>query len=145
MLELIFGVLTLSFGIYALSKGRLQLSKEYALEGKPARTAGILLVTAPIIGLIFTIIFILSGQEDPGSILGCSCYSIIGVLAFAAFQAWKSKKPPTGSDMLRPSATKSPGTNGALVPCPFCGKSIPKDAIDCVYCRREVYDALHRK
>lgn len=34
---------------------------------------------------------------------------------------------------------------GPMVSCPYCGSSIPKDAIDCVHCRREVYDALHKK
>ena len=88
-MDLIFGVLTLSFGVYALIKGRLQLSKKYALEGNSAKIAGILLVLAPIIGAILT----LNGQIE-SAIFGCSCYSIIGVLAFAVFQAWKSKKPP---------------------------------------------------
>jgi len=31
------------------------------------------------------------------------------------------------------------------VPCPYCGKNIPKDAMDCIYCGKEVYDALNRK
>lgn len=88
-MDLIFGVLTLSFGVYALIKGRLQLSKKYVLEGNSATIAGVLLVVAPIIGAILT----LNGQAD-SAIFGCSCYSIIGVLAFATFQAWKSKKPP---------------------------------------------------
>jgi len=86
-MDLIFGVLTLSFGVYALIKGRLQLSKNYVLEGNSAKIAGLLLVIAPVIGGILT----LNGQVD-SAIFGCSCYSIIGVLAFVVFQAWKSKK-----------------------------------------------------
>lgn len=88
-MDLIFGVLTLFFGVYALIKGQLQLSKKYVLEGNSAKFAGGLLVIAPIIGLILT----LNGQVD-SAIFGCSCYSIIGVLAFAAFQMWKSKSSP---------------------------------------------------
>jgi hypothetical protein len=88
-MDLIFGVLTLSFGVYALIKGRLQLSKKYVLEGNSAKFAGFLLVIAPVIGGILT----LNGQAD-SAIFGCSCYSIIGVLAFAAFQMWKSKRSP---------------------------------------------------
>jgi|GEM_PF-2349328 len=88
-MDLIFGVLTLFFGVYALIKGRLQLSKKYVLEGNSAKFAGFLLVIAPIIGGILT----LNGQVD-SAIFGCSCYSIIGVLAFAAFQMWKSKGSP---------------------------------------------------
>jgi hypothetical protein len=53
-------------------------------------TVGPQLVIAPVIGGILT----LSGQVD-SAIFGCSCYSIIGVLAFAVFQAWKSKKDKT--------------------------------------------------
>ena len=88
-MDLIFGVLTLSFGVYALIKGRLQLSKRFVLEGTSAKLAGVLLVLAPVIGGILT----LNGQVD-SAIFGCSCYSIIGVLAFAAFQMWKSKRSP---------------------------------------------------
>ncbi len=98
-MDLIFGVLTLSFGVYALIKGRLQLSKKYVLEGNSAKIAGLLLVIAPVIGGILT----LNGQVD-SAIFGCSCYSIIGVLAFAVFQAWKSKKDKT--------QTLNIGTNG---------------------------------
>jgi len=89
MWEFIFGVLTLSFGVYALSTGRLQLSKKYVLEGTSARIAGSLLVAAPVIGAILA----WSGQVE-SAISGLSCYTIIGVLAFAAFQAWKSRKSP---------------------------------------------------
>jgi len=88
-MDWIFGIFTLSFGVYALIRGRLRLSKKYVLEGNSARIAGILLVSAPIIGVILT----LNGQAD-SALFGCSCYSIIGVLAFAVFQAWKSKKNP---------------------------------------------------
>jgi len=86
-MEWIFGIFTLAFGVYTLIKGRLQVSKKLILEGNSAKMAGILLVLAPIIGVILT----LSGQAD-SALFGCSCYSIIGVLALAAFLAWKSKK-----------------------------------------------------
>ena len=89
MWEWVFGIVTLSFGVYALSKGRLQLSKKYVLEGDSARIAGGLLVAAPIIGAILT----LSKQLELG-IFNISCYSIVGVLAFAGFQAWRSKRSP---------------------------------------------------
>ncbi len=85
-MDLIFGVLTLVFGVYALIKGRLRLSKKYVLEGNSAKYAGFLLVIAPIIGGILT----LNGQID-SALFGCSCYSIIGVLAFAVFQMWNSR------------------------------------------------------
>jgi hypothetical protein len=88
MWEWVFGIVTLAFGVYALIKGRLQLSKNYVLEGNSARIAGGLLVAAPIIGAILT----LSKQLELG-IFNISCYSIVGVLAFAAFQARKSKRP----------------------------------------------------
>lgn len=98
-MDVIFGVLTLSFGVYALIKGRLQLSKKYVLEGNSAKIAGLLLVIAPVIGGILA----LNGQVD-SAIFGWSCYSIIGVLAFVVFQAWKSKKDKT--------QTLNIGTNG---------------------------------
>jgi hypothetical protein len=88
-MDWIFGIFTLAFGVYALIKGRIQVSKKLVLEGNSAKMAGILLVLAPIIGVILT----LSGQVD-SALFGCSCYSIIGVLAFAAFQGWKSNKQP---------------------------------------------------
>jgi hypothetical protein len=99
MLELGLGILTLAFGVYALSKGHLQLSKKYVLEGNSARIIGGLLVAAPIIGAFLT----WSGQVEAG-IFNCSCYAIVGVLAFVAFQAWKSKKDKT--------QTLNIGTNG---------------------------------
>ncbi len=36
------------------------------------------------------------------------------------------------------------GSHRLTVPCPYCGKSIPQDAIDCFHCGREVYAALHK-
>ncbi len=90
MLWLIFGVLTLFFGIWALIKGQLKLSNKFILEGNQARIAGVVLVISPLIGAIFYFI----GQGDLSYIFGSSCYGIIAVLAFAAFQAWKSKRSP---------------------------------------------------
>ena len=101
-MDLIFGVLTLFFGVYALIKGRLQLSKKYVLEGNSAKFAGLLLVIAPIIGGILT----LNGQVD-SAIFGCSCYSIIGVLVFAAFQMWKSKGSPQVKTQIKSESAVS--------------------------------------
>ena len=32
-----------------------------------------------------------------------------------------------------------------MVPCPYCGRGITDDAIDCLPCGREVYDVLHNR
>lgn len=40
---------------------------------------------------------------------------------------------------------KSIGPHRPMVPCPYCGKSIPADAVDCLHCGREVYDALQKR
>ena len=131
-MDLIFGVFTLGFGVYALIKGRLQLSKKYVLEGNSATIAGVLLVMAPIIGAILT----LSKQAD-SAIFGCSCYSIIGVLAFAVFQAWKSKKPSltqVKSLESEPEPTGNTATN-----CPNCKmKVIPKPDGTCPSCQSKI-------
>jgi hypothetical protein len=35
--------------------------------------------------------------------------------------------------------------NGSTVPCPYCGKPVPMGAIDCVHCKREIFEILEKK
>jgi hypothetical protein len=134
MWEWAFGILTLSFGFYALVKGRLQVSKKYALKGNSATIVGVLLIAAPIIGAFLTVV-----KHLEGGISGLSCYTIIGVVIFAAVQAWISSKAPkrkarvktepSGSRKKNP--TPSQATKKQPVPSSDDGKqSMPDSRIE---------------
>lgn len=92
-------------------------------------------------------------MTEPGllSAENVACLLIWIPFAVVGNYLWGKIKSAFGG--ARESVAESPSNNPyqsigrhrLMVPCPYCGKSIPADAIDCLHCGREVYDALHKR